>query len=86
MPLLKIRESPLKVMECPRQLHHKNVVHSQRSVPRVQTTELEFDKSVEKNANMKRRECLIDRLEKRTVPPLIKMIDPVPLIREDRER
>ncbi len=86
MPLLKLRDSALKVMECPRQLHHKNVVHSQKPVPRVQTTELEFDKSVEKNANMKRRECLMDRLEKRTVPPLIKMIDPVPLIREDRER
>lgn len=85
MPLLKVSEPFLKVVECPRQIHRKNMVNSQKPVARVQTTELELDRSVEQlNANMKRRKGLMDRLEKRTVPPAMKMIDPVTLIREDR--
>ena len=87
MPLLKVSESSLKVMGCPKQLSHKNTVRIQKPVDKVQTTELELDRNIEQlNANMKRRKGLMDKLEKKTVPPAMKMIDPVTLIREDRDR
>ena len=81
MPLLQVRE-------CPEDIYRR-VSHVAKNENRTiaQQVAVLLEKGLEQQeSNIGRRKRLMDRLEKRHIASEIKKIDPVSLIREDRNR
>ena len=81
MPLLQVRE-------CPEDIYRK-ISHVAKNENRTiaQQVIVLLEKGLEQQEpNRGRRIRLMERLEKRHIPSEIKKIDPVSLIREDRDR
>lgn len=81
MPLLQVRE-------CPEDIYRR-ISHVAKNENRTiaQQVVVLLEKGLEQQeSNIGRRKRLMDRLEKRHIASEIKKIDPVSLIREDRNR
>ena len=81
MPLLQVRE-------CPEDIYRK-ISHVAKSENRTiaQQVLVLLEKGLEQQeSNIKRRKRLMEKFEKRQISSEIKKIDPVALIREDRNR
>ena len=81
MPLLQVRE-------CPEDIYRR-ISHVAKNENRTiaQQVAVLLEKGLEQQeSNIGRRKRLMDRLEKRHIASEIKKIDPVSLIREDRNR
>ncbi|MGI5076579.1 hypothetical protein [Treponema maltophilum] len=81
MPLLQVRE-------CPEDIYRK-ISHVAKSENRTiaQQVLVLLEKGLEQQeSNIKRRKRLMEKFEKRQISSEIKKIDPVVLIREDRNR
>lgn len=81
MPLLQVRE-------CPEDIYRKiSYVAKNENRTIAQQVVVLLEKGLEQQeSNIERRKRLMDRLEKRHIASEIKKIDPVSLIREDRNR
>ena len=81
MPLLQVRE-------CPEDIYRKiSYVAKNENRTIAQQVVVLLEKGLEQQeSNIERRKRLMDRLEKRQIASEIKKIDPVSLIREDRNR
>ena len=81
MPLLQVRE-------CPEDIYKKiSYVAKNENRTIAQQVVVLLEKGLEQQeSNIGRRKRLMDRLEKRHIASEIKKIDPVSLIREDRNR
>ena len=81
MPLLQVRE-------CPEDIYRKiSYVAKNENRTIAQQVVALLEKGLEQQeSNIGRRKRLMDRLEKRHIASEIKKIDPVSLIREDRNR
>ncbi len=81
MPLLQVRD-------CPEDLYRKiSLVAKNKNRTIAQQTIVLLEKALgQKESNHERRKRLIEKLESRQISSDIKMVDPVSLIREDRDR
>jgi len=81
MPLLQVRE-------CPEDIYRK-ISHVAKNENRTiaQQVVVLLEKSLgQQESNIERRKRLIEKLQNRQISSDIKIIDPVSLIREDRDR
>lgn len=81
MPLLQVRE-------CPEDIY-RTISHVAKSENRTiaQQVIVLLEKSLGlEESHIKRRERLMEKIDQRDIPKDIKNIDPVALVREDRER
>ena len=83
-----MQEVLLQVRECPEDIYRR-ISHVAKNENRTiaQQVVVLLEKGLEQQeSNIGRRKRLMDRLEKRHIASEIKKIDPVSLIREDRNR
>ncbi|QTQ12302.1 hypothetical protein HRI96_08880 [Treponema parvum] len=81
MPLLQVRE-------CSEEIYKKiSYVAKSENRTIAQQVVVLLEKGLNQHeSNVERRKRLIEKLEKRQIPSEIKKIDPVSLIREDRDK